>query len=116
MSVKTVEVIQKRYLVEVFPPNSDVTTIEVDLPQRVSVLLVGTQGPKGAPGASGAGFIHTQSSPATEWIVNHNLGFKPVTEVFDTGGNAIDVQVLHMSDNQLRIYLTAARAGLARCV
>lgn len=113
MSVKTVEVIQKKYLVEVFPPDSDVHELDVNLPPQVSILLVGTQGPAGA---SGAGFVHTQSAAAVEWTVNHNLGFKPVTEVFDTGGNALEVQVLHISDNQLKVYLTAARAGIARCV
>jgi hypothetical protein len=90
-----------------------VRIVRIEVPRPVSVVRVGVPGP---PGPSGAGFIHTQSSPATEWIVNHNLGFKPVTEVFDVGGNAVEVQVLHISDNQLRIYLTAARAGLARCV
>lgn len=82
----------------------------------VSIVSEGIQGPPGPPGASGAGFVHTQGSAATEWIVNHNLGFKPSVEIFDAGGREVEADVLHMSDNQVRIYFTSAVAGTARCV
>lgn len=68
----------------------------------------------GTPGANG--FTHSQSSPATEWIVNHNLGFKPVVEVIDTGGIPGLADIVHISINQLRIYFAAPLAGEARCI
>lgn len=96
-----VEVIQKKF------------TVEVLSPALVNVLFVGTQGP---PGSSGAGFVHTQSATATEWIVNHNLGFNPAVEVINTGGVPGVADVLHMSINQVRIYFAVPTAGQARCV
>lgn len=81
--------------------------------RQVRIVTVGTQGP---PGASGAGFVFTQASPATEWVINHNLGFRPSVEIIDTGGNEVDAQVLHVSVNQARVYFNTATAGEARCV
>lgn len=89
-----------------------VATVEI-IQSGYEVVLIGTQGP---PGASGAGFVHTQSSAATEWVVNHNLGFEPAVEVIDTGGLAGIGDIVHFSVNQLRIYFAAATAGKARCV
>lgn len=82
----------------------------------VKIGLVGPAGPQGPPGASGAGFVFTQASPATEWVINHNLGFRPSVEIIDTGGNEVDAQVLHISVNQARVYFNTATAGEARCV
>ncbi len=85
--------------------------------QSVSpVTEVIVEAKQGLPGASGAGFVHTQGSASAEWIVNHNLGFKPAVEIFDVGGREVEADVLHMSDNQLRVYFTSAVAGTARCV
>jgi hypothetical protein len=61
-------------------------------------------------------FLHTQNSPASEWIVNHNLGVKPNAAVLDTGGNVVDAQVLHISANQLRVYFSSAQTGAVRCI
>lgn len=81
--------------------------------EKISVISEGIQGP---PGASGAGFTHTQVSAATEWIVNHNLGFKPVVEVINSGGVPGIPDVIHMTANQLRVYFAVPTAGEARCV
>jgi hypothetical protein len=51
-ALKTVEVIQKKYLVEVYPPDSPARQIEVNAAQQVSIMLIGTQGPPGPAGAS----------------------------------------------------------------
>lgn len=79
----------------------------------ISVVSEGIQGP---PGASGAGFVFTQSSPAAEWVINHNLGFKPAVMIFDAGGSEVEAEVLHISVNQARIYFSVSLAGFARCV
>jgi len=83
--------------------------------QRVGVAVAaGPQGPQGEPGLSGAGFTYTQASPATTWIINHNLGFRPSVEVLSVGGAEIEADVVHVSLNQTRIYFVAPTAGSAR--
>jgi len=103
------------------------TIVEVSTPV-VELLTIGIQGPsgppgpagptgaQGPPGPSGGGFNHTQSLAAAEWIINHNLGFRPAVEILGVGGNEVEAHVLHMSINQVRVYFTAAFAGSARCV
>lgn len=71
----------------------------------------------GAPGPAGAGvsYLHTQSSAAAEWIVNHNLGFKPAAAVLDSGGSEVLAEVIHVSTNQLRVYFASPQIGTVRC-
>ena len=59
-------------------------------------------------------YRYEQATPATTWIINHNLGFRPSVELFSTGGMEIDAEVLHLSDYQTRVYLTAPTSGFAR--
>jgi hypothetical protein len=54
MAIAKVEVIQKVYRVEVTPPGEALKNITIDQPQSVRVVFVGTQGPQGVPGTSGA--------------------------------------------------------------
>lgn len=63
-------------------------------------------------------FIFTQSSPSTEWVVNHNLGYKPIVEVLDTFGQIITygVEIFNVSENQLRVISTPAVSGSIRCI
>lgn len=60
-------------------------------------------------------YLHQQSIPAEEWIVNHNLGFRPNYNVSLAGGISIHADVLHFSLNQLRIYWVSAQTGFVRC-
>lgn len=57
-----------------------------------------------------------QSTPATTWTVNHNLGFKPVVQVFDTNGQQMEALVVHTSNLQAVIYFVIPQAGYARFV
>lgn len=83
--------------------------------ETIEILSEGIQGPAGADGLMSS-HLHTQSVAAAEWIVNHNFGYKPDVSIYDNGGNEVEAQVLHMSDNQVRIYFAAANAGFARCI
>lgn len=60
--------------------------------------------------------VHTQSSPATSWTVNHNLGRRPCVAILSTGGVEVDAAVTHVSSNQLTIEFVAAFAGQAVCI
>lgn len=62
------------------------------------------------------GYQHTQASPAAEWVIAHNLGHKPVVELFSAGGLTFIAGVIHESANLCRVHLSTAQAGEARCV
>lgn len=55
-----------------------------------------------------------QSTPATQWTISHNLGFKPVVGVFSVGSQEIEAEVLHTTVNQTLISFTTPTAGFAR--
>jgi hypothetical protein len=80
--------------------------------ERLRVLEVGTQGPPGPAGAGGRIHVHTQSVPASEWVVNHNLGIVPSVEVY-VGGAQVLAEVVHVSADQARIYFAVATSGTA---
>ena len=71
--------------------------------------LQGAPGIPGTPGSTGITF--TQGSAATEWIINHNLGYRPSASIFTTGGVRVEAEILHISVNQLRVYFAAIMAG-----
>lgn len=59
-------------------------------------------------------YVFTQSAAASQWTINHNLGFKPSVELFNSGSQEIDGDVVHTSTNQTVVYFTASLAGFAR--
>jgi hypothetical protein len=59
-------------------------------------------------------FVYEQPTPATTWTINHNLGYKPAVEVFNTGSQEIDAVVTNTTINQTVISLNVAVAGFAR--
>lgn len=89
----------------------------------------GPPGPPGPPGSpdspeqirdklnslpDGYAYIHNQLIPSANWIVNHNLGYRPSTEVRDTGGGIIYTEIIHVSDNQLQVLFDSPLAGQVR--
>lgn len=66
-----------------------------------------------------ARYTHTQSSPNTTWTVNHNLGRKPIFDVFIyVGSDLVKVfpnSVEHVTDNQMIITFSSARTGEINC-
>lgn len=78
-----------------------------------SSQFVGIVGPAGLDAPDAPPYLHTQSSPSSEWIVNHNRGFRPLVTVLSAGGREVGAEVLHISDNQLRIYFAVAKTGSA---
>ena len=84
------------------------TVIPVPETTVVTAITVGPQG------SAGAGFVFTQPSSASTWTINHNLGFKPSVDVYDSGSQQIQAEVSHASVNQTVILLTVSTAGFAR--
>lgn len=61
-------------------------------------------------------FNWNQATASNTWIINHNLGFKPVVQVFNPAGEQIEGLVIHLSNNQTGIYFVTPQTGYARFV
>jgi hypothetical protein len=61
-------------------------------------------------------YVHTQTTPQAEWVVNHGLGYKPSVSVYTIGGVEVEAEVVHISDYQLRVRFGSPQTGYARCV
>lgn len=68
------------------------------------------------PGGEGVSYRHVQTTPSDEWIINHNLGYKPVHSVIDALGRGMLSGFQHLSNNQLRLFFSTPQAGEARLV
>lgn len=58
-------------------------------------------------------FVYTQSSPASTWIINHNLKKYPAVSVIDSGGNVVFGDVSYLSDNIVEVRFSASFSGHA---
>jgi hypothetical protein len=79
---------------------------------RLTLINIAARGRDGVAQAFG----HNQSSAAAEWIINHNLGYRPSVTLYSTGGAEIEGEVVHISNNQARVYFATSVAGSARCI
>lgn len=77
----------------------------------------GPAGPMGLPGTSGITFYeHTQAIAASTWLINHNLGYRPNVQTFDSGSVEIEGNIVNSSVNQTIIYFNIPVSGFARLV
>lgn len=61
------------------------------------------------------GYLYVRTSPALEWVVNHNLGRSyPIVAVCELTGAVLNAEVEHQSANQVRIRFTVPTTGYAR--
>jgi hypothetical protein len=100
------------------PVNVEPVVIEV-LVDESTIVEVITEGPPGTPGLPGniaAAHVHTQAVAAEEWIVNHNIGANPLTQILTVGGQEMLADIIHMNNNQLRVYFTTPQTGSVRCL
>jgi hypothetical protein len=79
-------------------------------------IVIQSPGPQGAKGDNGGVVAFEQTfSAATQWTVNHNLGYRPHVAVLSTGGVEVVAEIVHVSINQLIVYFATAFAGSVRC-
>jgi len=74
----------------------------------------GPTGPPGPPGPSGGTYTFSQPVGATQWTINHNLGFKPNVSVVDSTGDQIfpgDIQ--YTSGSAVTLSFSSAVGGEA---
>lgn len=57
-------------------------------------------------------YTHTQGTPSTEWVVNHNLSFKPSVTVVNNAGEVLIGEVQFTGTQQITVRFTAATSGL----
>ena len=88
--------------------------VVVTQPTNTVVVAVAQQGPRGPQGAPGSGSVHLQLSAELTWTINHNLGIRPGVDITDTGGMAVNADVLHTSVNQTVVSFVVPTAGIAR--
>jgi len=84
--------------------------------RHIKVLRLGRQGANGAAGADGlmAPYLHTQAIAAATWTINHNLGERPLVQVFDEAGEEIGGSITHPTVNQTVIEFQTNVSGTAR--
>ncbi len=82
----------------------------------------GPPGPAGLPGQGGetgqsgfvGNYIHTQQIPAEDWLINHNLGFRPgLAGLEDDTGEEIEAEFGHIDAFTSVIGFGAPTAGVA---
>lgn len=61
--------------------------------------------------AGSANYVHTQHAPASEWVVNHGLQYKPSVTVVSNSGEVLIGDVTFNGDYQIIIRFSAPFAG-----
>lgn len=57
-------------------------------------------------------YEHTQNAPSASWIINHNLGKLPITQVYTLGYEMMGANVRHTSDNQTVVSFDSPMKGI----
>lgn len=77
-------------------------------------MVPGPQGPPGLPGAAGSVYIHDQVSPASNWIITHNLNHYVSAVIIPTGETQSHVaDVFQNSLNSATIVFPSPITGTA---
>jgi hypothetical protein len=65
------------------------------------------------PPTPGGGFVFVQATPATVWIITHNLQVFPSIVVADSAGTYIEGDIFFDNLNQVTLTFAAPFAGIA---
>lgn len=95
------------YFVSVGPTEADMVIVGQD---RIGRKIAA--GPQGPVGPAGAGYLHTQTTAAATWIINHNLGRIPSVSLFFLDGTEFFSDVLSLS-NAVTVTFPAPVSGIA---
>lgn len=67
----------------------------------------------GGGGGSGGTYTHNQTSPASTWIIIHNMGFFPQVTVVDSTGEQVEGEVDYIDANTVNVTFSSAFSGKA---
>lgn len=77
----------------------------------IAKTIAGIPGPKGLPGGS---YSHNQGPPSADWIVPHDLGYRPAgATVYDSGGTQVEGWIEHIDNNNLIHHFNVPFGGIA---
>ena len=60
-----------------------------------------------------SGYIHNQTAPSDNWVINHNLNKNPSITVVDSAGSEVEGAVVINSLNQITVTFCGAFSGKA---
>ena len=60
-------------------------------------------------------YVHSQTTPATTWVVNHNLNTRCSIQVVDIDGNEIIAQIDWVDNNTVNILFNIPVVGYVYC-
>ena len=60
-----------------------------------------------------ANFVHTQGTPAWQWVINHNLAKKCSVTVVDSANEVVIGQITYNSVNQVTLDFEGSFSGKA---
>lgn len=60
-------------------------------------------------------YTHTQSTPASTWVIPHGLGRIPNVRVFDSAGDEVEGDFTVLGVSSLTMVFSAAFSGVAYC-
>lgn len=91
----------------------------LDTPAKASLLAAinNLQGQINDLISGGGGLVaydFLQTTPASTWIINHNLGRAVVAQIFNEGASEVEAEWQQVSPNQVRVTFAAPAAGTAR--
>lgn len=58
----------------------------------------------------------TQTTPASNWVINHNLGYNPLVRIFIGNSEVQPGAIVHNSINQVTISFATPQTGIARLI
>ena len=87
--------------------------VVLDANGKIPTALLYASALGGGAGGAAASYDHRQNSPATTWVVNHQLGGYPPVVVTDADGVQVYAEVQYPDKNHVVIKFGRARAGVA---
>jgi len=60
-----------------------------------------------------ANYVHSQGVPASQWVINHDLGKKCSVTVVDSANQVVIGQITYNSDNQITLDFQGSFSGKA---
>lgn len=58
-------------------------------------------------------YLHIQSIPSAEWIINHNLNKYPAVSVIDSANNEVIGEIQYIDNNNIKIKFAGSFSGKA---
>lgn len=89
----------------------EVTEVVLEVNEESVIIEDAHRGPQGIPGPSG--FVHQQTVPSAEWVIDHDLDKHPAVDVVDSASNVVIGEIHYNSDSRVTITFRAPFAGRA---